>query len=858
MSGNRLGLAILVFSGIFYGLAYTAGLYLRPASGAADGMLMRLLPGLAWVVAMPMILFVYRERLFRHVVLPLEAVGIAGTFRKYEPFTYLLALASIAFTAGVRPSLAFTLAVCVSIVLAQAVLFLAVLQPAARARLARTERYIACLFLISGVAALMYQVVWQRTLFTLFGTNTESVTVIVSVFMLGLGVGSLAGGYIQERFPDKLLRLFLLVEILIGLYGLCSLPLIRTVAEASVGGSTVSLIVWAYALLAIPTLLMGATLPILVSFLQKHLRNIGKTVGLLYAFNTFGSAIAAFLTVMVLFVFIGQQATILVAAACNFITALLIFDAARKLARTADGPVIDLRETPGAAAVQPRHLPYWLAFAVVLAIGYISLSQEILWYRLLGYLTANRPEVFGLMLTAFLIGIASGSLRAKRICESGADPVSDTVKVLAIAAVVFYLSAPAVSWASAFLTKGGGQLLAYAAVGVVSFLTGGVLPSLIHAGVDAGSPRAELRVAWLYFANIIGSTLGPLLTGFVLLDRFPLHDNILILTGLMLLLLVSLLHAMPAPAARKLGMLAGAVVAGAVFWLAQPFLFHGYLERIQFQAADHPPFKYVLENRSAILSVDAGEADTMYGNGAYDGLFATDPVANENLIDRAFMIAALHREPRRVLELGLSTASWTKVMSGYAPLEQLRVVEINEGYREIVRHYPLNASVFADPKVVVTIDDARRWLNRNPDKFDVIVMNLSFYWRSNATNLLSREYLELCRRHLTEGGVVYFNTTGSQDAVYTAAHVFKHVAMFRNFVAASDAPFDMTAEERARNLRRFTGDDGRPLFDGSPALRAKLAELAAFPWTDIRDDMLARPDLWLITDDNMAVEYKVP
>jgi spermidine synthase len=88
-------------------------------------------------------------------------------------------------------------------------------------------------------------------------------------------------------------------------------------------------------------------------------------------------------------------------------------------------------------------------------------------------------------------------------------------------------------------------------------------------------------------------------------------------------------------------------------------------------------------------------------------------------------------------------------------------------------------------------------------QFDFIFMNTTFHWRSNATNLLSREFLELCRSHLKEGGVFYYNYNDAENSLFTVASVFKYVTIYGGYVAASDRPFDMRAEEKRRNLRMF-------------------------------------------------------
>jgi len=137
------------------------------------------------------------------------------------------------------------------------------------------------------------------------------------------------------------------------------------------------------------------------------------------------------------------------------------------------------------------------------------------------------------------------------------------------------------------------------------------------------------------------------------------------------------------------------------------------------------------------------------------------------------------------------------------------------------------------------------------------VMNNTLHWRSNSTNLLSREFLELCKAHLNPGGVLFYNSTGARDVPYTAAHVFGHVTMVNTFVAASDAAFDMSAQARRANLLEFRLDGSSPVFESSDAHRRKLEELSLRPLPELREELLRDARLQLVTDDNMAVEYKL-
>lgn len=176
-------------------------------------------------------------------------------------------------------------------------------------------------FLVSGFSALLYQIVWQRSLFALFGINIESVTLIVTAFMLGLGLGSLAGGHLSKRTTKPLLA-FGLIEGAIGAFGLVSLPLFRGIGDWLVDATPGAIAVVTFGLVLVPTLLMGATLPLLVGYRVQLSGNVGRSVGVLYFVNTAGSAVAAFAAPIVLFGALGQGATVRVAASLNLVVCL--------------------------------------------------------------------------------------------------------------------------------------------------------------------------------------------------------------------------------------------------------------------------------------------------------------------------------------------------------------------------------------------------------------------------------------------------------------------------------------------------------------------------------------------------------
>src|SRR5215831_10656641 len=136
--------------------------------------------------------------------------------------------------------------------------------------LSRQARLLGVLFFFSGFPALIYQLTWQRALFRIFGVNIESVTIVVTAFMLGLGLGSLAGGWLSKRRGVPLLPLLAVIELLTAAFGLASLAIFDRVGELVIGLPLTVTAAAALALVIVPTLLMGATLPVLVNHLVRR------------------------------------------------------------------------------------------------------------------------------------------------------------------------------------------------------------------------------------------------------------------------------------------------------------------------------------------------------------------------------------------------------------------------------------------------------------------------------------------------------------------------------------------------------------------------------------------------------------
>lgn len=175
------------------------------------------------------------------------------------------------------------------------------------------------IFLLSGFAALVYQVVWQRALFAIYGIDMASVTVVVTAFMVGLGLGSLSGGELSRRLPA--LPLFAAIELGIGAFGFWSLDVFAWAGRATLGADHATAGAVTFALVLLPTTLMGATLPLLTAFAAPRTGNTGRTVGALYFANTLGAAISCFATAWLLLGGLGMRGATAAAAALNVVLA---------------------------------------------------------------------------------------------------------------------------------------------------------------------------------------------------------------------------------------------------------------------------------------------------------------------------------------------------------------------------------------------------------------------------------------------------------------------------------------------------------------------------------------------------------
>lgn len=747
-------------------------------------------------------------------------------------------------------------------------------------------------FLCSGFAALLYQMIWQRLLTLFGGADVYSVTLIVSAFMAGLGLGSLAGGHVADRLTLRgRLHAFALSELAIAVFGAASVWILYDILYARLG--PVDLPPWAtaavlFAVLLWPTFFMGVSLPLLSRALAETTATASRRIASLYGWNTVGAALGSMLTVWVILRATDFRHATWIGAALNAGCAV----AALWLARAAFDPgkaghaVVALDAPPAAA----RRLGGWIALYAL--SGFIALSLEIVWFRLLGVILKSNSFTFATLLALFLTGVGAGSLLGHRLAARVPNPARaflilqaaiPVYAALSLAAFLFaaprfgflrpvweYMAgyegidiAAAVRSAQRYVMELGGVapqarrltgllIVLYGALPV--FLVGpptlmmGLSFALLQRAIQTDLSGLGRRVGWLQGANIAGSTLGSIVTGVVLLDVLGTAGTLRLLVVLAVVFLVPAVLG-SSGRTRVVGAIAAAVVLATTFRAAPHTAklwarLHGTrIEDIVF-AEDGSGLSLIKHEgrRSVVYANGIGQSDLPYGG--FHTVLGALPVL-------------IHPRPLSVALIGLGSGETLFGAAGRAETSELHSIEIVEPQLDTLvqlraqRDYAGLAVLLGDSRIRHAFTDGRAYILKGGRKFDVIEADALRPTSAYSGNLYSREYFELLRRHLEPGGLaVTWEPTPRTRA--TVLSVFPHVLAFRALLIGSDTPIPWDPGAlRARMREPFTesfyrrGDvDIAALLEGDVLLQQPVVYGPSDdrPSTDVNLDVFPRDE----------------
>ncbi len=678
------------------------------------------------------------------------------------------------------------------------------------------------LFIATGMCGLVYQVVWQRYLLNIFGATIYSVSTVLSAFMGGLALGSWLFGRVADRTRRPLV-VYGALEILIGVAALLVPAMLHVLDPVFTGVyrnfesnfylfSAVRFVV-VFAVLLVPTTMMGGTLPVLSRFLSPDGGGAGLRVGLLYALNTTGAVLGTILGGFFFIRWWGITRTVWLAAAINMtagVIAILLSGVFVRAGSTAGGadPLVPAR---GDRRVR-------LVFAAFAVSGFVALGLEVAWSRSLVFTfehLKNTTYSFTAMLATYLVGVAVGSAAITPFVERLRQPFRTyaafqvLIGLLAMASF-FVLYYPAYTLGTDWFQQFDGSesnLRWGAAVGLIflrtaavmflpTFCMGMAFPIAVRAVVTA-SPTVGRDVGRLYAVNTVGAILGAAATGFLLMPLLGIANTIILLGGLQLVAGIALiLGERESPAFQRgvWAVLGAACIVIALVYLPRPAHFQ----------PDSPYEKTVFYREGPFATVAVAENTLKFRTIYVDnvGVAGTDPMLLTDQKSLAHVPMLLLPNPKSALTVGFGSGGASYSYTLYPELERIHCVEITktvveaaptltDSNRDVVMFAPeykertgrdpegeplwddggASGWYRADKRYRVILDDVRSHLRFTRQKYDIIATDCTdLRYKSNA-NLYDLEYFTLTREHLTDDGmvVVWMPLAGLSDSAFRVA-----------------------------------------------------------------------------------------
>src|SRR5215510_1529768 len=614
------------------------------------------------------------------------------------------------------------------------------------------------LFFLSGFTALLYEVVWQRLLHLTFGLSTYAVTTVTASFMLGLALGYLLG---QSRRLSQYhpLIVYGLAEGLIGIFALVFPLLVRLIDASYVatGGSFFLAVILSFIALAVPATLMGLTLPTLVRQVVQD-EPAGRRIGLLYALNTTGSVLGAFLAGVFFIRTYGVFTTTLIATTINAAICLVALTQPRK--------VIQERSETSWKPVSPFFSSLrFLAFPFV--TGFIGLALEILWVRTLVCVVSNNTYSFAVVLADVLAGLALGAWLYALIGPSRATPQSQAfVFLLVEVTAAMFIMVSLISfnhlhdvaldlsrWVGGnhWLGLGLVRLGAAAVVTLIPAMASGfVAPLLVDLLRDQTAQSADSSASLVFAANTLGSMTGALTGGLVLIPLLGLSHGMVFLA--ILSITVGLLMFFSTPPTDRARLTAGCITVTAalllVLFLPKELTLTKWYDRFENVQGELLFYREGAFGTVAVFQL--GDVKELTINCIEEVPTHRDAITTFKLLGHLPLL--LHQNPKTVLVNAVGGG----ITLGAVTKHDVTVdaVDIVPDVREAMALFAKeNDNVLQRSNWRLIADDGRHFLKISPQRYDVITADATHPAAAESWVLYTQEYYQLVKAKLTDKGV---------------------------------------------------------------------------------------------------------
>ncbi len=739
------------------------------------------------------------------------------------------------------------------------------------------------IFFLSGVAGLVYQVLWMRYFQLLFGNTAKAAAVVLAVFFLGLGIGSWIGGRLVARARNPL-SVYGWVEVGIALAAapvLFLLPLYErlvastafSVAPTSLSADVARLLVAVIMTLPAGTLL-GATFPIMGTVVITSRSDLGHRSSLLYGLNTLGAAVGVVATGFVLPAAIGVSLTYALALAINLAVGAMVLLRWRGPAAeraTASAPPPERHRGATGSDATGTSLPRWLLLGLAFGSGAGLIGLEVLWTRMFALVFQNSVYSFSAIVLTVLVGLSASALIVSWITRRLSQPINVLGLTLGLTAIGILLT-PAIFFEAtglAYFAYGVGWpwyvyrvVLLVAGVLLVPVLCAGATLPLLWQLFGRHPQPVGMTLGVVNLANLLGAVAGAAGAGFLLIPAIGLWTSIVVMAVVFLVLsLVTLSYS--AAAWTRVGIPATV----SVFVVLTLFVSNPSVYPVQ-RLKDGETLLYLDEGADAAVSVveDASHIRWLKSNNTYS-LGATASVRGEKRLGHLPLL--LHPAPKDVAFVGIGTGISMSAGLDHS-VDRLVGIEILPGVLDAAGYFSQdNRNVLADPRVTAVTGDGRIYLRTTAHTFDVIVSDLFVPWHAGTGNLYTLEHFEAGRSRLNPGGLycqwlpLYQMSEWELGSIAaTFARAFPYVSIWRgDFSSAAPIvglvgslePIELNADTLTPRLERLAAT----MTPQDPLLH-QLSDLTLFYAGDLKSTGQWLDQFPLNTDDRPVIEFLAP